>query len=134
MDFVILGKTAQSPVREEFVRVEHPLQDPSQLGVVDDGEKVVTRSVPAGREAEVAHDVLLVTQKPIEPLTEPWQGSDRLLFQALHREEGNQPDQRADSEPLEAVIWEAQNVVKEPVLFVPELVMATAMFVIAAPT
>jgi hypothetical protein len=40
------------------------------LRVVDDGEEVFTLSVPLERKAEVAYDVRLIAEKPIETLAE----------------------------------------------------------------
>src|SRR5712692_8241644 len=59
-------------------------------------------------------------EEPFQPCLEIRQSIQELWLNCLHRQEGDKPNQRTDSQRDMRVIWHMQYVVEELILFVPQ--------------
>ena len=123
---VVAGQRPQAVGAEELVLVEHPRQHPAQLALVEDGQH------PAAvhpRLAEVV-DVLQELGHGVEPAPEPGEHvvADLDPVEAEHRARAQrqEADDRPDLQALGPPVGEAEHVVEEPVLLVPQLVVVVA--------
>ena len=98
---VVLGEAAHAPRREKLVRIQYPLQHPLQLFVVDDGRAGNRAVRPARADGTTSPTICrLLSRNQSRFSRKPGNGSIQPLLQPLHREERDQPNQRADAEPV----------------------------------
>src|SRR5579871_5904057 len=71
-------------------------------------------------------EVLAVLHEPIEVTREVLERLNPVEFQTLHGEEGNQPNEGANTEFTKPAVGIAEDIVEETILFVPKLIVPIA--------
>ena len=119
--FVGPRKRADAVGREEFLFVEHVAQHAHQPLARGNREQTDFAAVRlrALHVRDVPREVLAILEKPAHPLSKAGQILDRLLLEHLHREERNDPDQRAHPQRFRHAI-DVKLIVVKAVLFVPQ--------------
>ena len=96
----------------------------TDLALVDNRQDENRFSVALDGGHATLHQVLPVLQKPMEICREFGKRFDPIFFQPLNRVKRNQADQRTHPKLLEVAIRIAQDVIKEKIFLVPQLVVA----------
>ena len=121
-----LRQRADAVRRQELGRVEHPGQDPSKLPFVEDRQQASTLFTRLVRRRQVGEEVRLAFEQRADACPVCRISLDEMPRDHRHGTEREQPDHGADLEPRRAAVREAEDVVEEPVVLVPQLVLAVA--------
>src|SRR3569832_1144205 len=121
-----LREAAYSVRREEFGRIEYAFEYASHLRGIDEALYIGRLAAALHGITAETRELRAVVEEPAQVLLERWEGREPVFLQSFHGEQRNQPHQRAHAELGVAAVALAQHVVKETVLFVPQLVIAVA--------
>ena len=123
---VVARQRAQAVRTEELVLVEHAGEDAPQLGLVEHGEHAASvearHAHVVDRLEQLGHRLHASTQSAHHVVAEmdAFRGQDR------RRAQRQQADHRTHLETLRGAVGQAEDVVEEAVLLVPELVVVVA--------
>ena len=125
---VIARERADAVRPEELVLVEQVAEHPLQLLLVEDRQQppsLVADEALVGR-GHVGHQLRMALPEQRDHLHQLRMARDRIRLEHRGRAQRQQPDQRPHLQPHGLAVGQPQQVVEEPVLLVPHLVVMLA--------